>query len=488
MAFIDRLQGVTGRLLLGFGVAISVLLIQAGIGAYYDHAYLLKRQAANELWRTIHHLEVMSLSVNRLVRPANYVVKTWQAEAAQEIFAAEYGMLQGDIREVMDALQSRRVELQQIALQMEQGAAKLNVVVQKFLQTAGRVQHAVTQGDAPSPVETLKAQASAELEGILLAQEAELTYIDLLRDLLEQDAAALHRTMELGIHRPIWITFGVASLIAMLLALLASSIIRSIRGRVERLTNLLDKQVYRDVERLEELNEKKSQFVSYVAHELKSPLSVIKGGVNNMIAQTYGPISPDQREAMGLIEGTIDRLARMIRDLLDLSRIESGKMTVRAESVDVGTMVRGVLASYREEAQKKGITVEEKIANDLRPIEGDQDRLVQVVTNVVTNAIRHAPDHGHVGIHVAQENGSIRLAIEDNGMGIHHDDLERIFEAFEQVDPDLRKGTGLGLPIAREIVKLHGGRIWAESQYGKGTRMIVELPHTSSSRIKPLSV
>ncbi|MBI2342860.1 MAG: hypothetical protein HYV02_00755 [Deltaproteobacteria bacterium] len=475
MQVTKRLHGITGRLLLGFGVAIAVLLIQASIGAYYDHAYLEKRQEANELWRLVHGLEVMGLTVDRVVRPAHHVTKTWQATAAQEVFSAEYALLQGDIRQLIDGMAQRRFAMQQLASRVEEGAAQLNVSMQRFLFLAGDVEKRLNGHTEAIPAADMT-KARALLTEVNDAQRVLQVQIGVLREALQHEVTSLHRIMEMGIHQPIWITFSVAALIATLLALLASSIIRAIRGRVETLTQMLDKQLYHDVARLQELSEKKSSFVSYVAHELKSPLSVIRGSMGNMMGGVYGPVNEAQQRAIQMVQQTVDRLVRMIRDLLDLSRIEVGKLPLKAEEVDFGALVRQVADHYAEECAEKRLAFEQTIPSETIAVAGDRDRLAQVVINLVTNAIQYTPDHGHIALRVEQADGTVRLAVEDSGMGIHENDLERIFHSYEQVDPGERSGHGLGLPIAREIVKLHGGKIWAESQWGKGTRMLVELP------------
>lgn len=244
------------------------------------------------------------------------------------------------------------------------------------------------------------------------------------------------------------------------------------------LSALLDKQLYRDVSHLQELNEKKSAFVSLVAHELKAPLAVIKGSMGNLASKKFGTLSPTQRDSVAVVQRTVDRLARLIRELLDLSRIEAGRMVLHREPVALGALLDDIITTYQGEAAAKQVVVEWQRPTDDITVTGDRDRLEQVFINLLINAIKYTPDGGLVTIALQPQASLVRVEMRDTGAGIGTADLDRIFHLFERLDPEDGQGVGLGLPIARTLVELHGGRVWAESDGTHGSTFIVELPLT----------
>jgi signal transduction histidine kinase len=183
------------------------------------------------------------------------------------------------------------------------------------------------------------------------------------------------------------------------------------------------------------------------------------------------------REYAGEIRESARRLNRLIADLLDLDKMQSGRMTLRREPVDLNIVVGEVIAALRAAAPRHAIRIE--LDPLLPPLVGDRDRLVQVVTNLVGNAVKYSPNGGEVVVTTAYEGNRARLAVRDGGIGIPAEALETIFERYTRVqsaEGRTIEGTGLGLPIAREIVGLHGGRIWAESEPGKGAAVQFVLP------------
>lgn len=230
--------------------------------------------------------------------------------------------------------------------------------------------------------------------------------------------------------------------------------------------------VLRDITTQKELERMKSNFLSVVSHELKTPLHSIKGFVDIILMGKTGPVSAIQRDFLETVKQQTDHLQRMIDDLLEFSRLESGRVTLRLQPVDLPVVVEAVVDKLTPLAASAEVTLINLVPEDLPTIAADPWRLEQVVTNLVDNAIKFTPAQGRVTIRARDTSDFIEVSVEDTGIGIPADQLERVFERFYQVDGGvnrLYKGTGLGLTICRHVVEHHGGRIWATSELGRGT-------------------
>jgi signal transduction histidine kinase len=232
---------------------------------------------------------------------------------------------------------------------------------------------------------------------------------------------------------------------------------------------------------LTELDKLKSDFISVASHELRTPVTSIKAYVELLLAKPT--LAPEKKnKILSIINAESDRLARLIKDLLDLSMIESGTIAWRITDVSLDDVIRDSLAGIMPLAQNKDMRMVTAIEPDLPPVRGDQDRLVQVVTNILTNAVKFTPPNGSACISARREAGPpprITVSVTDTGKGIPEEDLKIIFDKFQRSGDHLTsavEGTGLGLAIAREIVEFHGGTIWAESSYGKGSTFSFTLP------------
>jgi signal transduction histidine kinase len=238
-------------------------------------------------------------------------------------------------------------------------------------------------------------------------------------------------------------------------------------------------------ERLQEANRKlqavdkmKTDFVSIVSHELRSPLSTIKAFVELIIMK---PGMPGEQRAklMNSINAETDRLTRLTNDLLDLARIEAGSLRWRAEELPIEDVIRDSIASMGPLFENKGLSLTTAFDRPLPGVIGDRDRLVQVVTNILSNAAKFSFSGGSIHVAVRQEKAQLLVEISDTGIGIPACDLELIFEKFQRSGDQLTsslEGSGLGLSIARQIVGRHGGRIWAASTHGKGSTFTFTLP------------
>lgn len=236
----------------------------------------------------------------------------------------------------------------------------------------------------------------------------------------------------------------------------------------------------RDVSKEREIEQMKSDFVSLVSHELRTPLVAIKGAADNLLDGLAGELNDTQKDCLVLSKRNIDRLNRLISDLLDISRIEAGKIQLNKQPADAASIVKDVLGLFQASAKEKNIALESLLSEELPLVTIDSDKINQVLTNLVGNALKFTPAQGKIIVKVFRAENFLRVEVKDTGVGIPKQDLEKVFDKFYQVDRNKSftsvKGTGLGLPISKGIVERHGGKIWAESEAGQGSKFIFTLP------------
>jgi PAS domain S-box-containing protein len=232
-------------------------------------------------------------------------------------------------------------------------------------------------------------------------------------------------------------------------------------------------------ERLKEHDRLKDKFVSTVSHELRTPLSIFKNIISNALAGVMGNISSKMRENLKIADESINRLARIIDDFLDLSKIESGRVQLRLQKLSISSIITEVVDSLIPLAKEKHIGISNGVLGNGLLVNGDYDKMVQVLTNLLDNAIKFTPRNGHIEVTAYEGEREIFVRVRDNGPGITRKDQERIFDRFAQARKSRSRrgdGTGLGLPIAKELVEMHKGRIWVESRLGKGSMFCFTLP------------
>jgi nitrogen-specific signal transduction histidine kinase len=240
--------------------------------------------------------------------------------------------------------------------------------------------------------------------------------------------------------------------------------------------------------RLQQL-ELKDQFVSHVSHELRSPIAVLHQFVTILLDGVAGGLQADQREYLEIMLRNIHQLRCMISDLLDVSRMQSGKLIILPKRFELGKIVREVAGSSAPRAVGKSIVPVVNIAPDLPEVLADPERVRQILLNLVDNALKFTPEHGHITVSVGpdpDQAGFLCVSVADTGPGIVPDELERVFEHLYQVaeTSDLnRSGLGLGLYICKELVMQQGGRIWVESRPGAGSTFSFTLPAVSMELI-----
>ncbi len=238
-------------------------------------------------------------------------------------------------------------------------------------------------------------------------------------------------------------------------------------------------------QRLQELDQLKSAFVSIVSHELRTPMTSIKGLVENMLDGLTGDLNERQSFYLERVKHNIERLTRMINDLLDLSRIEAGRMELHQSSVCIESLAREMVELFQPQAREQSLTLEVQVQESTPSIQGDRDKLIQIFTNLINNAIKFTPASGRVTVEVTQQqDGFIRACVSDTGCGIPPEEQHTIFERFNRgKSPELKnRGAGLGLTITKSLVELHGGKIWVESTPGDGSRFCFTLPLPSPAK------
>lgn len=239
--------------------------------------------------------------------------------------------------------------------------------------------------------------------------------------------------------------------------------------------------VFHDITRLKQLERIRQDFVANVSHELRTPLTTIKGYAETLLD---GALKEDLAfQFVEVIKRHTDRLTKIVEDLLMLSKIETKEFQLKIEVISLPNFIDDVLDFVKEPAEKKKISLSRNAIPSLLAVQADRGYLEQILINLLDNAIKYTPEGGRVTVSaVEKDSKDIQFLIEDNGIGIPKEDLSRIFERFYRVDKGRSKemgGTGLGLSIVKHLVQAHGGRVWVESQPGKGSTFYFTLPNRS---------
>lgn len=231
---------------------------------------------------------------------------------------------------------------------------------------------------------------------------------------------------------------------------------------------------------LQRSDQSKSELISIVSHEMRTPLTAIKAYTESLLDNIDQPSFSMQQKFLSVINEECDRLARMVNDVLDLSRLDSGHRRLRAEPLTLRAVVADVLPTVEPVLQEKMLRFQADLPSDLPPVEADLDLLKQIFVNLIHNAAKFSPAEQEILVRAEQVGDRLRIAVEDRGRGIPPDHLPRVFERFYRVEGGGERvgGTGLGLAIVKSAVELHGGTIRAESEVGAGTRFVFELPLT----------
>jgi signal transduction histidine kinase len=220
-----------------------------------------------------------------------------------------------------------------------------------------------------------------------------------------------------------------------------------------------------------------------MSHELRTPLNAIIGFSEVLGERMFGELNDKQAEYTEDILSSGRHLLSLINEILDLSKVEAGRMELELSKFDLPTALENARTFVRERAVRHAITLDLSIDKRLGDFVGDERKIKQILLNLLSNAVKFTPEGGRIGIKARRADGSVEISVSDTGIGIAPEDQPKIFEEFRQVGSDYAhkvEGTGLGLTLAKKFVELHGGRIWVESEVGKGSTFSFVLPERSS--------
>ena len=242
--------------------------------------------------------------------------------------------------------------------------------------------------------------------------------------------------------------------------------------------NHMSQELQRLNEQLQQASKAKSNFLANMSHELRTPMNAILGFVEMVLDEIYGEVPPHLREPLTDIQTNGKHLLRLINDVLDLSKIEAGRMELVLAEYSVQDVVETVRTSLQSLALEKGLEFVAAAGDNIPVALGDPKRITQCLMNLVGNALKFTK-HGRVAVWVEQQGENLLFRVSDTGIGIPKEELENIFREFQQVDTAITReftGTGLGLNITKKFVEMHGGRIWVESELGQGSTFFFNLP------------
>jgi signal transduction histidine kinase len=251
----------------------------------------------------------------------------------------------------------------------------------------------------------------------------------------------------------------------------------ALAANVNQMNDELDR-LYRE---LETTSRHKSEFLANMSHELRTPLNSILGFSQVLRERLFGELNEKQEEYLNDILSSGNHLLSLINDVLDLSKVEAGQVELEVAPFSLREALERGVVMVRERATQGGVQVAFSADPEVDVVDGDERRIRQVIFNLLSNAVKFTPAGGAVDVSAAQVNGEVRVLVADTGPGLDPEDHERIFEEFQQTEAGVeqREGTGLGLALSKRLVELHGGRIWVDSELGKGSTFVFTLPARS---------
>lgn len=237
--------------------------------------------------------------------------------------------------------------------------------------------------------------------------------------------------------------------------------------------------VFRDITREAEIDRMKTEFVSHVSHELRTPLTSIKGYIDLLLDNEVGELNEEQVEFLQIVQNNSNRLVALISDLLDIARIEAGRIELQCAPRQIKSLIEQAASTLRMAIEEKAQTLTVNVPPDVPPVLADDNRMTQVLTNLLSNAHKYTPAGGRIEVRVEPDEREVTVRVSDTGIGLSAADLEQLFNKFFRAKTAVAQGiggTGLGLAISKSIIEMHGGRIWVDSQPGRGTTFSFTVP------------
>jgi len=251
------------------------------------------------------------------------------------------------------------------------------------------------------------------------------------------------------------------------------------RYNVKKEKERLEQELIKSNEQLKEMYKVKSEFTSMVSHELRTPLTAIKEGIAIVLDGIAGELNPQQKEFLDTAKKNVDRLNRLINDVLDFSKLESKRLVFKMQKGDINEIINEAINIQMTIAQEKGLYLRTELNPDISKIEFDSDRINQVLNNLINNAVKFTKTGGiTVSAYKDDKEGVVVVCVKDTGEGMKKEDLPKLFQKFQQLTRQNQEsgGTGLGLAICKEIIEQHCGKVWVESEFGKGSEFKFSLP------------
>jgi PAS domain S-box-containing protein len=248
--------------------------------------------------------------------------------------------------------------------------------------------------------------------------------------------------------------------------------------------------IVRDITREKKIDKMKSDFVSNVSHELRTPLTSIKSAVDLVLSGAEGPLTEPEKGMLTIVKNNSARLIKLINELLDLSKLESGKMEMNLKATKIEQIIKATMEETSPLMVNKHINMQMQAEMGLEDVFVDENKIKQVLVNLIGNALKFSTEGGRITIGAADKGNELHISVADTGIGISKENFDRVFEKFVQVDSSTTRaagGTGLGLAIAKSIVEAHKGRIWLESAVGKGTTFFFSLPKMKEEMLKTVN-
>jgi signal transduction histidine kinase len=287
----------------------------------------------------------------------------------------------------------------------------------------------------------------------------------------------------MGVLKPEELDRAIAAMVVQLQTALQTSN-RRLEDRVRERTVELSHAL----ERLSELNQLKADFVANISHELRTPMTHIVGYIDLLADDTFGPVSPQQREALETLHRAAERLNGLIDDLIQFSDTSRGGITLNVQSVSLRDMIQEMLSRMMSKAQRGNVRIEIQLPSDLPPVHADGRKITWVISQLVDNGIKFTPSGGKVTLRAGGASDRVWVTVEDTGVGIPASRMNELFEPFHQLDGSITRrqgGTGMGLYLCKQIVEAHGSKITLQSKEGSGSVFLFDLPIARPPEAKP---